>query len=199
MRNLVPDLKRLRQFLVKDYRDAFLETTVRAGVAYQIRAIREKIGLSQLEFAEKTGKKQSTISRLESTEYGRVSVQTLLDIAASNDLALLVRFVDYPTFFWFADRMSSRQLQSETINESLSRATEVSGLPFVRRSNDLFAVLRKSEGQPSPPHRMDPLNKLTSETSRDSQRLFARVGRGSSERSARIGPLNFLTESGGQN
>lgn len=82
-------------FQSKAYRDGFLETDVKGGIAYQIQALREKTGLSQAAFAEKTGKKQSVISRLEDTEYGAVNVNTLLEIAKALDIGLQVRFCDY--------------------------------------------------------------------------------------------------------
>jgi transcriptional regulator with XRE-family HTH domain len=82
----------------KAYRRAYMQGHVRSGIAYQIRALREQRGLSQKAFAELVGTKQSVISRLESTEYGKVSVQTLLDIATAIDVALNIRFCSYPEF-----------------------------------------------------------------------------------------------------
>jgi transcriptional regulator with XRE-family HTH domain len=119
----VLDRHKLEKFERKEYRDGYLETTVRAGIAYQIQALRAKDGLSQSEFAELTDKKQSTVSRLEDTEYGRVSVQTLLDIAKAVGVAVVVRFVDYPTFLGFAGKMSTPELQPDTIVESLKKAS----------------------------------------------------------------------------
>jgi transcriptional regulator with XRE-family HTH domain len=98
-----------------------MQTTVRGGIAYQIQALRAKFDLTQAQFAQRTGKKQSQISRLEDTEYGRVSIQTLLDIASSLDLALLVRFVSYPQFLRCASNMSESNLQPETVYESFDR------------------------------------------------------------------------------
>ncbi|MER9248922.1 helix-turn-helix transcriptional regulator [Mesorhizobium sp. M0590] len=77
--------------------------------------------MSQADFAQKTGKTQSVISRLESTEYGKVTVQTLLDIASGLDVALLVQFVSYPDFLQRTADMSDKALQPETIQESLSQ------------------------------------------------------------------------------
>lgn len=113
--------KRFTKLLSKEYRDDFLQTTVRSAVAYQVQALRAKFRMSQAEFAIKTGKKQSTISRLESTEYGKVSVQTLLDIASALDVALIVRFSDYPNFLATADQMSVIHMQPDTIEESAER------------------------------------------------------------------------------
>jgi transcriptional regulator with XRE-family HTH domain len=113
--------QQLSRFLNKDYRDGYLETHVRSGIAHQIRALRVKDELSQEDFAIATGKKQSTISRLENTEYGKVSVQTLLDIATARNVALLVRFVDYPQFLRITSDMSERALAPETVYESQAR------------------------------------------------------------------------------
>ena len=111
----------LRKFLDKKYRDGYMQTHVRAAVAYQVQALREKFGITQAEFAERTGKKQSVISRLENTDYGKVSVQTLLDIASGMDVALLVKFVSYPEFLQHASEMVN-DLQPQTIQESFEVA-----------------------------------------------------------------------------
>ena len=83
---------RWQAFERKEYRDGYVASRVRTSIALQIRALREQRSLSQREFADRLGKPQSVISRLENTEYGRVSVQTLLDIAAALDIALVVKF-----------------------------------------------------------------------------------------------------------
>jgi transcriptional regulator with XRE-family HTH domain len=94
----VLDRDRVKDLNSKAYRDAYMSNHVRAGIAYQLQALREQSGLSQAEFAKKIGKPQSVVSRLENTEYGKVTIQTLLDIAVSLDIALLVRFVDHAEF-----------------------------------------------------------------------------------------------------
>ncbi len=85
----------LKPFLEKEYRDAYLEGHVKGGIALQIHAIREKLGISQKEFGELIGKPQSVVSRLEDTEYGAVSVQTLISIAQALNIGLHIQFCDY--------------------------------------------------------------------------------------------------------
>lgn len=119
-------LSNLAKFAKRKYRDNYLQTQVRSRIAYQIQALRSKFGLTQAEFAERTGKKQSTISRLESTEYGKVSVQTLLDIASALDVALVVKFASYPDFLKEMGSVVERDLQPDTIIESLNRASRIS-------------------------------------------------------------------------
>ena len=88
----------------KKYRDAYLSSHLRMFLANQIRALRGN--LSQKAFGQLIGKPQSVVSRLESSDYGKVTLQTLLDIASKLDVALLIRFVNYPAFLRATDDMS---------------------------------------------------------------------------------------------
>ena len=47
-------------FSDKEYRDAFVEEYISSGLAFQIRALREKNGWTQGELAQRTGKAQET-------------------------------------------------------------------------------------------------------------------------------------------
>jgi transcriptional regulator with XRE-family HTH domain len=124
----VSDLNELAKFDRKAYRDGYLQAKVRGLIAYQIQALREKTGLSQTDFAKKIGKTQSVVSRLEDTEYGRVSVQTLLDIACALDVALVVKFASYPDFLSQTRDASVAALQPKTVRESIVAANEVPSL-----------------------------------------------------------------------
>jgi transcriptional regulator with XRE-family HTH domain len=135
----------LRRLLNKEYRDGYLQTHVRSGIAYQIRSLREKTGLSQAQFADATGKKQSTISRLEDTDYGRVSVQTLLDIASALNVALLVRFVDFPQFLKTTEDMSPQALAPDDVFESKAKDVAEQHVLLSR----LFSISSASQAQES--------------------------------------------------
>ena len=121
------DRNDLAKFDRKAYRDGYLQTKVRGWIAYQIQALREKTGLNQTDFAKKIGKTQSVVSRLEDTDYGSVSMQTLLDIACALDVALVVKFASYPDFLFQTRDASVTALQPQTIQESLAAG---SALPF---------------------------------------------------------------------
>lgn len=118
----VLDLNKLKRFLTKGYRDSYLEAMARTGVAFQIRAMRKKLGMSQSAFGKHIGKSQPEISRLENEEYGQVSLTTLLDVATALDVGLLVRFVEYPQVLEAASKMSERDLQPDTIYDTIARA-----------------------------------------------------------------------------
>src|SRR3954462_6877822 len=90
--------KLLAKLQRKSYRTAYVAEHVRRGIAYQIRALRDQRGWKQGELSERLKKPQSVVCRLEDPSYGKVSVQTLLEVAASFDVALQVRFVPFSTF-----------------------------------------------------------------------------------------------------
>jgi len=113
----------LDPFLDRDYRDSYLEGYVKTSIALQIRALRERLGITQSEFAKKLDVTQSVVSRLENTEYGAVTISTLLKVARENNVALEVRFVDYPTILSSGFRAQDKPI--EDINESFSRASEI--------------------------------------------------------------------------
>lgn len=87
-------LQKLRN---KVFRDEYVAENVRTGVAYQIRVIRERRGWTQAHLARLTGKRQSNIARLEDPDYGKFSIQTLLDIASAFDVWLSIEFVSFGT------------------------------------------------------------------------------------------------------
>lgn len=123
-----------------------MASRVRTNIALQVRGLREQRGLNQTEYAQLLGKPQSVLSRLENTAYGKVSVQTLLDIAHALDVALVVRFCGYDEFFRmmgdvspnalrvqsFEEGESSSSVGAENISEGL--ANQISGDP--RRGAD---------------------------------------------------------------
>jgi hypothetical protein len=82
----------------KSYRHSYLAEHVRRGIAYQIRALRDQRVWSQGKFAKLLAKPQSVVCRLEDPSYGKLTVQTLLEIASVFDVALRVRFVPYSSF-----------------------------------------------------------------------------------------------------
>jgi transcriptional regulator with XRE-family HTH domain len=137
----VSDPNELKHFASKRYRDGYLQSRVRGYIAYQVQALREKLQLTQEAFADLTGKKQSTISRLEDTEYGRVSVQTLLDIACAANVALIVKFASYPEFLDQTRLMSPQALQPDTIQESLKE----SDAPLSRMGGAAYKHLLESQ------------------------------------------------------
>ena len=98
LRNLV------EKFRDKAYRDSYIAGHTRRFLAHQMRRFRGD--LSQEQFGDVIGKQQTVVSRLEDPNYGKWTLQTLFDTAAKLNLAVVVRFVDVPTFLRLTENMS---------------------------------------------------------------------------------------------
>jgi transcriptional regulator with XRE-family HTH domain len=96
------------------FRRGYLNRQFKSFLAAQIRSLRGN--KTQAEFGRLIGKTQSVISRLENEHYGQVNINTLLDIALKLDVALIVRFVDYPTFLDLT-RDSTRHAEAPSVYE----------------------------------------------------------------------------------
>lgn len=100
----------------KAYRDAYLGSRIRQFLAHQMRSFRGD--RTQAEFGRILDQSQSVISeRLESPAYGKWNLQTLLHIASKLDVALLVQFVDYPTFLKFTDEITDETVRPAPFDE----------------------------------------------------------------------------------
>jgi transcriptional regulator with XRE-family HTH domain len=72
-----------------------VSSTINATVAHQCRLLRKKYGWDQTELGEKAGMKQTAISRVENTDYGNFTINTLKRIAGALDVGLVVRFASF--------------------------------------------------------------------------------------------------------
>ena len=68
------------------------------GIAFQIRATRDKQKMSQTDLACEAGMTPNNLSRLESPDYGKQSIHSLKRIAEALDVALVVRFVPFSQY-----------------------------------------------------------------------------------------------------
>lgn len=76
----------------KEYRHAFVEESIRSGLAGQIRTIREVRKMDPKNFAKHLGKKVSWIYRLEDPNAPAPTISSLLEVAKAFDIDLEVRF-----------------------------------------------------------------------------------------------------------
>ena len=88
-------LRKRPEWIEAEYRQGYLEGAVEQGIAWQIRANRQRRGMSQELLAKAIGTAQSAVSRAEDPEYGAQSLETLLKIAHAFDCALSVKFIPY--------------------------------------------------------------------------------------------------------
>lgn len=74
----------------REYRE-YKEENQQLQVAVEVHNLRDKLGMSQREFAKMVGKPQSTIARIESGKMN-VSINVLSEIADATNQKLTVRF-----------------------------------------------------------------------------------------------------------
>lgn len=86
----------------KEYREHFVEAQVKRAIPLQVRALLKEQGLKQQELAELSGVSQGTISRAIDPEYGDLTLNTIIRIAAGLDVAFIGRFVPFSELVsWF--------------------------------------------------------------------------------------------------
>ena len=97
------------------YRNSYVVHQTRQFLARQVRALRGD--KTQNEFGELLDKPQSVVSRLEDPNYGKWALQTLFDVAAKTNRAVIVRIVDYPTFLRFTSDMTDAAARPEAYEQ----------------------------------------------------------------------------------
>ncbi|MGJ4924813.1 helix-turn-helix transcriptional regulator [Bradyrhizobium sp. HKCCYLRH2015] len=89
---------------------------VRSYIAFQIRALREQRRWNQADLAKASNKTQSVISRLEDPDYGKLSLQSCLEIAVAFDLPLLVQFVEWEDWLSRMSNVSPSALRKRSFD-----------------------------------------------------------------------------------
>ena len=140
----------------KAYREAYVEEHVRTGIAYQIRALRAQRDWPQKKLAEEMRKPQSVVSRLEDPEYGKLSVQTLLEVAATFDVALIVQFVGFPEFLRRTRDVSPEAMRADSFDPTQLRpvalqAAAISSEPERHAANIVVGRFASWQIASSPP------------------------------------------------
>jgi len=90
-----------------EFRKQFIDEHINVGIAFQIRSLRDRQKLTQVELAELLGVKQPLISAWENPNYGRHTLGTLKDLAKAFDMGLLVRFVPFSTLVDWTSNLTS--------------------------------------------------------------------------------------------
>jgi transcriptional regulator with XRE-family HTH domain len=100
----------VKEASVREYREAFVSAFLKRYILFQIRTIRKKRGISQQQLAKDAKVTQGVVSRAEDPDYGNLTFNTVLRIAAGYDLAFVGKFVRFSEFVKTMDEMSEDSL-----------------------------------------------------------------------------------------
>jgi transcriptional regulator with XRE-family HTH domain len=79
----------------KEYREHFVASQVKRGIPFQIRALMKKKELNQDKLAELAKLTQGVVSRAANPNYGNLTLNTIIRIAAGFDVAFIGKFVPF--------------------------------------------------------------------------------------------------------
>lgn len=100
----------------KKYREEFVAAQVKRGIPFQIRAMMKQRGWSQDDLALHADIKQGVVSRAANPNYGNLTLNTIIRIAAGFDVAFVGRFVPFSELSrWFSGL--SEEAQVPTFHE----------------------------------------------------------------------------------
>ena len=105
----------------KEYREAFVASHISNGIAFQLRALREAEEWDQKELAAQMGKPsaQPMISRYENPDYGKYSLSSLLELANTFDVALVVKFAPFSELIEHDSKISQSTLNVPSFSEEV--------------------------------------------------------------------------------
>ena len=110
-------IRRLAKMLGRRvFRHGYMSRQLKAFLAQQIRELRGEE--RQEDFGKRIGKPQSVISRLEKQLDRSISIQTLIDIAEGLDIAVIIRFVDFPKFLKYTEDYSDEAITPQRYDQS---------------------------------------------------------------------------------
>ncbi len=88
----------------KRYREEFVAAQAKKIIPVQIRRLLKRQGISQETLAERAGLTQGVVSRAANPEYGNLTLNTIIKIAAGFDVAFVGRFVPFTELDrWFSE------------------------------------------------------------------------------------------------
>jgi transcriptional regulator with XRE-family HTH domain len=106
------------------YRHAWVESHIKDGIAFQIRSMRKARGWDQTRLAIEAFNNpdlQSMVSRYESSDYGKYSLRTLLDLAKTFDVGLIVRFAPFSELIhWEEEEFSKAENPIPSFDQELN-------------------------------------------------------------------------------
>src|ERR1035437_1596717 len=120
----------------KAYREAFVASQLKRGIPTQIRVLLKDRNWTQSDLAQRAGLKQGVVSRAADPDYGNLTINTILKIAAGFDVAYVGRFVPFSELArWYTD-LSESALSVPSFDDEVG-APKGSVAPDAREKDEL--------------------------------------------------------------
>lgn len=120
-----------RKLRDKAYREQIVTEQVKRAIPFQIRALLASRGYSQKVLAERAGLHQGAVSRAADLDYGNLTLNTIVRLAAGFDVAFVGEFVPFSRFVDYMNRLPTLGNVASFEDEDRLRrqASGASGLP----------------------------------------------------------------------
>ena len=116
-KNLLRDFARSKKF-----REEFVVAHAKHSIPLQIHDLLKQHGFTQSELARRSGVNQGTISRAADPEYGSLTINTLVRIAAGFDVAFVGRFVPFSKLLDSLDE-SGNDIEIQTFEDEFGESS----------------------------------------------------------------------------
>ncbi|MGB9106394.1 MAG: helix-turn-helix transcriptional regulator [Terriglobales bacterium] len=137
----------------KEYREEFVAAQVKRGIPFQIRALLKQHELSQEQLAQQSKLTQGVISRAQNPNYGNLTLNTLIRIAAGFDVAFIGKFVPFSELGkWFGElseesaKVANFEAENNSMKAALGTAPEQEPSGLSREVGELISTRINKEG-----------------------------------------------------
>jgi len=118
----------------RKYRAEFVAAQVKRGIPFQIQTLMKQKEFSQEKLAAESGLTQGVISRAANPDYGNLTLNTIIKIAAGFDVAFVGKFVPFSELGkWFAN-LSEESVRVKSFNEEDEEISQALGLGSVEQA-----------------------------------------------------------------
>jgi transcriptional regulator with XRE-family HTH domain len=130
----------------KAFRKLYVWEQLKRSIPFQVRTMRDERGWSQQRAGKELKKTQSLISRFESPAYGKLSLQTLVEIAEGFDVGLLIKFVPFSRLVKEYEDVSAKALSAKSVTDK-EEIAKLEAWAATGSSIDLLATIRRASAE----------------------------------------------------
>ncbi len=117
-----------RKLRSKKYREEFVGAQVKRGIPFQIQTLMKQKGFSQEKLAKESNLTQGVISRAANPDYGNLTLNTVLKIAAGFDVAFIGKFVPFSELGNWFTALSEETVRVKSFKEEDAEMSQALGL-----------------------------------------------------------------------